>query len=118
MLDEKRLPENIRRQLPTLLVPHFVRRGDNLLCFGLAGRGKTHLVAALGRGWIRRYQLHVLFVPAFKMVKQLLTAKRDLKRPQLITRLHRFEAVVIDDIGFAPPPPTLSRSHETATASR
>jgi DNA replication protein DnaC len=99
-LDEKRLPEKIRRQIPTLLEADFVHRGDNLLCFGLAGRGKTHLAAALGREWIQRHQLQVLFVPAFKLVNQLLAAKRDLKLPHLITRLHRFDAVVIDDIGY------------------
>ena len=95
-----RLPEKIRRQIPTLLEADFVRRGDNLLCFGLAGRGKTHLAAALGREWIRRHQLQVLFVPAFKLVNQLLVAKRDLKLPQVIARLQRFDAVVIDDIGY------------------
>jgi DNA replication protein DnaC len=100
LLDQKRLPEKIRRQIPTLLEADFVRRGDNLLCFGLAGRGKTHLAAALAREWIRRHQLQVLFVPAFKLVNQLLVAKRDLKLPQAITRLQRFDAVVIDDIGY------------------
>lgn len=99
-LDQKRLPENIRRQIPTLLEADFVRRGDNLLCFGLAGRGKTHLAAALGREWIRRHQLQVLFVAAFKLVNQLLAAKRDLKLPQVINRLQRFDAIVIDDIGY------------------
>ena len=100
LLDQTRLPEKIRRQIPTLLEADFVRRGDNLLCFGLAGRGKTHLAAALGREWIRRHQLQVLFVPAFKLVNQLLAAKRDLKLPQVIARLQRFDAVIIDDIGY------------------
>ena len=100
LLDEKRLPEKVRRQIPTLLEADFVRRGDNLLCFGLAGRGKTHLAAAIGREWIRRHQLQVLFVPAFMLVNQLLAAKRDLKLPQVITRLQRFDAVIIDDIGY------------------
>ncbi len=99
-LDEKKLPDKIRRQLPTLLEANFVRRGDNLLCFGLAGRGKTHLVAAIAREWICRHQLQVLFVPAFRLVTQLLAAKRDLKLPQAIARLQRFDAVVIDDIGY------------------
>lgn len=99
-LDQKRLPEKVRRQIPTLLDADFVRRGDNLLCFGLAGRGKTHFAAALGHEWIRRHQLHVLFVPAFKLVNQLLAAKRDLRLPQTITRLQRFDAVIIDDIGY------------------
>jgi DNA replication protein DnaC len=99
-LDQKILPEKTRRQLPTLLEADFVRRGDNLLCFGLAGRGKTHFVAAIAREWICRHQLQVLFVPAFKLVTQLLAAKRDLKLPQAINRLQRFDAVVIDDIGY------------------
>lgn len=99
-LDQKRLPEKVRRQIPTLLEADFVRRGDNLLCFGLAGRGKTHFAAALGHEWIRRHQLHVLFVPAFKLVNQLLAAKRDLRLPQTITRLQRFDAIIIDDIGY------------------
>lgn len=99
-LDDKRLPDKIRRQLPTLLEADFVRRGDNLLCFGLAGRGKTHVAAALGHEWIRRHQLQVLFVPAYKLVNQLLAAKRDLRLPQAINRLHRFDAVILDDIGY------------------
>jgi len=99
-LDQKILPEKVRRQIPTLLEVDFVRRGDNLLCFGLAGRGKTHVVAAIAREWICRHQLQVLFVPAFRLVSQLLAAKRDLKLPQAITRLQRFDAVVIDDIGY------------------
>ena len=99
-LDDKKLPDKIRRQLPTLLESDFVRRGDNLLCFGLAGRGKTHLVAAIAREWICRHQLQVLFVPAFRLVTQLLAAKRDLKLPQAIARLQRFDAVIIDDIGY------------------
>lgn len=99
-LDDKKLPDKIRRQLPTLLEADFVRRGDNLLCFGLAGRGKTHLVAAIAREWICRHQLQVLFIPAFRLVTQLLAAKRDLKLPQAINRLQRFDAVIIDDIGY------------------
>lgn len=99
-IDDKKLPDKIRRQLPTLLEADFVRRGDNLLCFGLAGRGKTHLVAAIAREWICRHQLQVLFIPAFRLVTQLLAAKRDLKLPQAINRLQRFDAVVIDDIGY------------------
>ena len=99
-LDQKLLPDKLRRQLPALLDADFVRRGDNLLCFGLAGRGKTHFVAAVAREWICRHQLQVLFVPAFRLVTQLLAAKRDLKLPQASNRLQRFDAVVIDDIGY------------------
>jgi DNA replication protein DnaC len=99
-LDQKNLPDKVRRQLPTLLDADFVRRGDNLLCFGLAGRGKSHFVAALGREWIQRHQLQVLYTPAYRLVSQLLAAKREHKLPQAIAKLQRFDAVILDDLGY------------------
>jgi len=99
-IDEARLPEKIRRQLPTLLTGEFIRRGDNLLTFGLPGRGKTLFVAALGHELITRHQLRILFTPTFKLVSNLLAAKRDLKLPQMLTRLDRFDAVILDDLGY------------------
>ena len=99
-IEEKKLPDKVRRQLPTLLSGELVRRGDNLLCFGLPGRGKSHLVAALGREWVQRHQLKVLFTPTFKLVTQLLAAKRDLKLPAALAKLDRFDVVILDDIGY------------------
>lgn len=99
-LEEGKLPDKVRRQLPTLIDADFIRRGDNLLCFGLPGRGKTHCVAALGREWIQRHQLKVLFLPTFKLVSQLLTAKRDLKLPSALAKLDRFDAIILDDLGY------------------
>jgi len=99
-LEEKKLPDKVRRQLPTLLSAELVRRGDNLLCCGLPGRGKSHLVCALGREWIQRHQLKVLFTPTFKLVTQLLAAKRDLKLPAALAKLDRFDVVILDDIGY------------------
>jgi DNA replication protein DnaC len=96
-LDEKKLPDKVRRQAPSLVDGDLVRRGDNLLCFGLPGRGKTHFVAALAREWIQRHQMKVLFTPTFKLVSQLLAAKRDLKLPSLLTRLDRFDAIILED---------------------
>ncbi|MBW7895750.1 MAG: ATP-binding protein [Opitutaceae bacterium] len=99
-LDERKLPETVRRQMATLLAAELVRRGDNLLCFGLPGRGKSHFCAALGREWIQRHQLKVLFTPTFKLVSQLLAAKRDLKLPSALAKLDRFDAVILDDLGY------------------
>jgi DNA replication protein DnaC len=42
-LDKTLLPEKIRRQLPTLLEGGFVECGENVLAFGLPGRGKVIL---------------------------------------------------------------------------
>lgn len=99
-LDESLLPAKVRRQLPTLLEGGFVERGENLLAFGLPGRGKTHLVAALGRELILRHGLPVLFTPTFKLVQQLLNAKKGLKLEATLKKLDRFAVVVLDDIGY------------------
>lgn len=99
-MDQTKLAEKPRRQLPTLLNGDFVRRGDNLLCFGLPGRGKSHYIGAIARDLIQRYQMKVLFAPAFKLVAQLLVAKNQLKLPGLIERLGRFDLICIDDIGY------------------
>ena len=99
-LDEKILPPKIRRLLPTLLEGHFVERAENLLAFGLPGRGKTHFLAALGRELILRHRYPVLFTPTFKLVQQLLAAKKELRLESELKRLDRFAAVILDDIGY------------------
>jgi DNA replication protein DnaC len=99
-LDEKLVPAKIRRLLPTLLEGQFVERGENLLAFGLPGRGKTHFLAAVGRELILRHRYPVLFTPTFKLVQQLLAAKKELRLEAELKRLDRFAAVILDDIGY------------------
>jgi DNA replication protein DnaC len=60
-LDEQLLPVKVRRLLPTLLEGQFVEQGENVLVFGLPGRGKSHFLAAVGRELILRYRYAVLF---------------------------------------------------------
>ena len=57
-------------------------------------------MAALGREWIQRHQLQVLYTPAYRLVSQLLAAKREHKLPQAIAKLQRFDAVILDDLGY------------------
>ena len=99
-LDEALLPSKIRRQLPALLDGGFVSRSTNILAFGLPGRGKTHFLAALGRELILRQSMRVLFRPTFKLVGQLLAAKRDLRLEAELKKLDRYQVVILDDIGY------------------
>lgn len=99
-LDESKLPESVRRQLPALIEGNFVERATNVLAFGLPGRGKTHFLAALGRELILRHSKRVLFRPAFKIVGQLLAAKRDLRLEKELKKLDRYEVLILDDIGY------------------
>ena len=98
-LDLSRLPAPVRRTVPTLCEGGFVDRAENLLAFGLPGRGKTHLVCAIGHELVQRgYQ--VLFVPAFKLVQRLLAAKQRLDLEATLRRLDHFDAVILDDLGY------------------
>lgn len=99
-LDEGKLPLKIRRMLPTLLDGGWVDRSENLLAFGLPGRGKTHFVAALARELILRHEYRVYFTPTFKLVQQLLAAKQALRLESVLKRLDRYDVVAIDDLGY------------------
>jgi DNA replication protein DnaC len=98
-LDPSRFSTKIRRQLPVLCEGHFLSRAENVLAFGLPGRGKTHLVCAIGHELVQKGR-SVLFTPAYRLVQTLLAAKRDLTLDREMRRLDRFEAVIIDDIGY------------------
>lgn len=99
-LDDALLPAKVRKQLSGLIDGGFVDRSVNVLAFGLPGRGKTHFLAALGRELILRHSKRVLFRPAFKLVGQLLAAKRDLRLEQELKKLDRFDVLILDDIGY------------------
>jgi len=98
-LDLARLPTKVKRTLPALYEGTFVDAGENVLAFGLPGRGKSHCLCAVGHELVSR-GYSVLFVPAFKLVQDLLVAKRALALDREIRRLDRFDAVLCDDIGY------------------
>jgi DNA replication protein DnaC len=98
-LIEKKLPVKARRQLATLYEGAFLKRAENVLAFGLPGRGKTHVLCALGHELVRQGHT-VLFLAAYQLVQQLLAAKRELLLERALKRLDRYEAVLIDDIGY------------------
>lgn len=98
-LSRARLPAKVAKILPTLCEGGFVERGDNVLAFGLPGRGKTHLVCAIGHELIQRGH-RVLFIATFALVQRLLAAKRDLRLEKELGVLDRFDAVILDDIGY------------------
>ena len=99
-LEEGQLPAKVRRQLPTLLEGGFIERAENLLVFGLPGRGKSHFLCALGRELVLRHAYAVYFTPTFKLVQQLLAAKRELCLDKLLKKLDRFDAVILADLGY------------------
>jgi DNA replication protein DnaC len=94
-----RLPLHVTQQFQTLRQGDFLDRRDNLLVFGKPGSGKTHLLCALG-DQLARQGRSVCFSTCQMLVQELLRAKRDLRLERLIKKLHKFEALIIDDLGY------------------
>ncbi|HEX5656667.1 MAG TPA: IS21-like element helper ATPase IstB [Polyangiales bacterium] len=98
-LDTKRWSTKVQRQIPALCEGDFLGRAENLLVFGLPGRGKSHLCAAIGYELVRRGRA-VHFTSTAMLVQRLLRAKRDLVLERELDRLDHFDAVILDDIGY------------------
>ena len=94
-----RIPPHVTRQFETLRSGDFLSRQDNLLIFGKRGTGKTMLLCALGNELVKQGQ-SVYFSTCQLLVQDLLRAKRDLRIERTIKKLGKFDALIIDDLGY------------------
>lgn len=97
--DRARLSRKVDAHLNVLLEGSFVDRTENVLAFGNPGSGKTHLLCAIGQELIYQGR-RILFAPCNLLVQDLLIAKRDLKLARVLKRLAKYDALIIDDIGY------------------
>ena len=95
----KRLPRKVAQQIRTLLDGSFLERRENVMAFGNPGSGKTHLLCALGQELIRAGR-RVYFTPTALLVQDLLRAKQELKLAKFLKRLAKYDALILDDIGY------------------
>jgi DNA replication protein DnaC len=93
--DDTRLPRPLARKLRELAKGDFLDRAVNVL----PGTGKTHAACALAHALLDGGH-SVLFTPTFRLVQDLLAAKRELDLPRALRKLDRFELLVLDDIGY------------------
>jgi len=77
----------------------WVKQGGNIVLFGPAGVGKTHLASAIGYRLLEK-GTRVFFMPTTAMVQKLQQARRDYKLPDYLARLSRFDVLILDDIGY------------------
>lgn len=94
-----RLPQKVNRQIKTLLEGDFITHNENLLIFGNPGSGKTHLICALGQELIKQDK-RIYFSTCALLLQELLLAKKNLRLPKFLKKLSRFDAIIIDDIGY------------------
>ena len=67
----------------------------------MPGTGKTHAMCAIGHRLVQSGR-SVLFIPAYRLVQDMLAAKRDLDLPRVLRKLDNFDLLVIDDLGYLP----------------
>ncbi|WP_277880330.1 MULTISPECIES: IS21-like element helper ATPase IstB [Leptolyngbya] len=79
--------------------PGWVERTENLLLFGASGVGKTHLASAVGRSLIELGK-RVKFSTATALVQVLQHAKQNLQLPAALTKLDRYDLLIVDDLGY------------------
>lgn len=97
--DRSRLKNAVDRQVSALLEADFLDRRENVLVFGNPGSGKTHLLCALGHELIHQGRA-VLFTECVLLVQRLLWSKSELRLEKELKRLDRYEALIIDDLGY------------------
>ena len=68
-----------------------------MLAFGLPGTGKTHAMCTIGHKLVQSGR-SVLFIPAYRLVQDMLAAKRDLDLPRMLRKLDNYDLLVIDDL--------------------
>ena len=100
MLNQGQLPAPVKRQIPRLLEGAFVESAENVLVFGLPGRGKTHLVSAIARELVIQRGCRAFFTTTFHLVQRMLMAKKALTLEALLHKLDRYNLVVLDDLGY------------------
>jgi DNA replication protein DnaC len=94
------VPSVSKAQVMALAEGHeWLDRGANVLLFGPPGVGKSHLVSALGHALIDAGR-RVLFTRCGDLVQRLQAARRDLRLPQELARLDRFDLLILDDLSY------------------
>jgi DNA replication protein DnaC len=77
----------------------WLRHGANLILMGPPGGGKSHLSSAIGLGLLEK-GWRVLFARTSDLVQRLQVARRELALEAAISRLDRFDLVILDDLAY------------------
>lgn len=94
------VPTISKGQVTALTEAHeWLDRGANILAFGAPGSGKSHLLSGIGHALIDAGR-RVLFSRCSDLVQRLQAARRDLRLPQELVKLDRFDLLILDDLSY------------------
>lgn len=99
-LELTELPVSIQQQIIALKEQtDWAHRAGNILLIGPSGVGKSHIAAAIAYHLIEQ-NIRVKWFSALALVQSLQQAKRDLELMLAMTRLDKYQVLIIDDIGY------------------
>ena len=97
--ERDRLPRKVDMQVSALVEGSFLERSENVLAFGNPGSGKSHLLCAIAQELVYK-ERRIYFRRCDVLVQELLNAKRELELVRLLKQLSKYDAILIDDIGY------------------
>jgi DNA replication protein DnaC len=77
----------------------WLERGATVLIFGPPGVGKSHVGCGIGHALIDA-GYRVLYTRTSELVQRLQAARQSLQLPQALTKLDRFDLLILDDISY------------------
>jgi DNA replication protein DnaC len=98
--DFNAVPSVSKAQVSALAEGHeWLDRGANVLLFGPPGVGKSHLICGLGHALVDAGR-RVLFARCTDIVQRLQAARRDMRLPQELAKLDRYDLLILDDLSY------------------
>ena len=88
-----------RRQIETLAMGEFIRRGDNLVIAGQSGVGKSRIVQSVGRAACAD-GYRVRYTTSAELLHDLTASLADHTLPERLRYYSNFDLLAIDEFGF------------------
>lgn len=99
--DFTEVPELNKQQVIQLAECNFIDKAQNICFIGTTGAGKSHLATAIGYEACKR-KYSTIFIPAAKLVNELIEAKKEMGLSKTQKKYARFDLVIIDELGYIP----------------
>lgn len=99
LLERTRLPKKVQLQVTSLCSGDFLDRHENVLLFGNPGTGKSHIACAIAQRLVREGR-RIKFYHTQKLVELLLQRKSELRLTKALKQFNKYEAIILDDIGY------------------
>ena len=77
----------------------WLEKGATILIFGPPGVGKSHVGCGIGHALIDAGH-RVLYMRTTELVQRLQAARQNLQLPQALTKLDRYDLLILDDLSY------------------